>query len=876
MNLAAEQAAEALKSLIPSWGLDFSTPSMQLLAPTKLFCIEAMTTPGFSTAPCAVELGCSHAGRGTPKSQMQAKENQADTESSSASLLQVDRSAAKTSRSCQTFPAWRLKYTAGSEIPLGPLAYGGSIGDWDACLHLCSTTQDCAQVVFAGGHCYGMSVASSEDQDALGGSNSHYTSAHCSGQVDLGKTFARNCETAEKWRFAYTAGSEIPLGSTAYGGQVENWQTCLDLCSETEACQQVVFSNGHCWGMSQRSSQDQDGIGGNNTNWISAHCYGEMCPELPMGDRFVDLGPWRLAAWDDEHLSIANRVGRKAIVFRQDGAILHSRSDLLAFERSVSAPYHVLFGFQFIQIGQFRIGAVNDTCFSISHSNGNTIQAFWSGGGNFVGPLRDQGTDAWDRPQSAAEGIAFGDRFLQFGKFRLAVLDTSEESPLVLSHSAGVSNQYWRSDGTSHASSDSSQDWSSVMALPGAHWECQGLDELTFGACSNFGGFGDRFIELGKWRLAAIDETHFSISHQDGQTPQIFRADGVMISGRTDYSAWHRPKGFPSGITFGSAFIQIGNFRLGDGDGRHFTLSHKIGETVRVIQCFRSDGTLWGEQGNPWTLWDRTTGPATGVVYGDRFLQIGQWRLGALNDDTFVVEHSTGHTVQTYYSWNEMKSGGLSGYHGILYTLRYSEFHCGPIQSIFGSCVGITMGKSWIQLGDWRIGDFEGTFGIAHKDGRTVRYFASDGSAFQGPTSYFNTWALEAKDEKHSEVTLGDRFIQMGPWWRLGADDHTLSLTHAGGNTAMKWSSSGIATAGPGLASELSLWTRGATAGGVGFGDRFMQVGKFRIGDVDGKHLAVSYEGTVAELFRNDAWIASGPRNDLTTFGRPLEECSLF
>lgn len=80
-----------------------------------------------------------------------------------------------------------------------------------------------------------------------------------------------------------------------------------------------------------------------------------------MGDRFVDLGPWRLAAWDDEHLSIANRVGRKAIVFRQDGAILHSRSDLLAFERSVSAPYHVLFGFQFIQIGQFRIGAVNDT-----------------------------------------------------------------------------------------------------------------------------------------------------------------------------------------------------------------------------------------------------------------------------------------------------------------------------------------------------------------------------------------------------------------------------------------------------------------------------------------------------------------------------------
>eukprot|EP00435_Cladocopium_sp_Y103_P028541 s2886_g7.t1 len=146
---------------------------------------------------------------------------------------------------------------------------------------------------------------------------------------------------------------------------------------------------------------------------------------------------------------------------------------------------------------------------------------------------------------------------------------------------------------------------------------------------------------------------------------------------------------------------------------------------------------------------------------------------------------------------------------------------------------------------------------------------------WEGPNSECHR-ASKAKYEEHSEVTLGDRFIQLGPWWRLGADDHTLSLTHAGGNTAMKWSSSGIATPGPGLASELSLWTRPATAGGVSFGDRFVQVGKFRIGDANGEHLAVSYEGTVAELYRKDAWFASGPRNEFTTFGRPLEECSLF
>jgi hypothetical protein len=40
-------------------------------------------------------------------------------------------------------------------------------------------------------------------------------------QVDLGKTFARNCETAEKWRFAYTAGSEL-LGWT--NSVLTNWR----------------------------------------------------------------------------------------------------------------------------------------------------------------------------------------------------------------------------------------------------------------------------------------------------------------------------------------------------------------------------------------------------------------------------------------------------------------------------------------------------------------------------------------------------------------------------------------------------------------------------------------------------------------------------
>ena len=101
---AAKKASEELASLIPSIKLDMNLPSVQLMAPSKLFCKdrfppkftksppklpppqgsppqgsptplislgkgpvspwkEVSTTPGFSRAPCAAELGCKTAGR---------------------------------------------------------------------------------------------------------------------------------------------------------------------------------------------------------------------------------------------------------------------------------------------------------------------------------------------------------------------------------------------------------------------------------------------------------------------------------------------------------------------------------------------------------------------------------------------------------------------------------------------------------------------------------------------------------------------------------------------------------------------------------------------------------------------------------------------
>ena len=52
---AATAAAGALASLIPNLNLDFSTPSMELLSPTKLFCTTLVKSPGFDGSECSQE-----------------------------------------------------------------------------------------------------------------------------------------------------------------------------------------------------------------------------------------------------------------------------------------------------------------------------------------------------------------------------------------------------------------------------------------------------------------------------------------------------------------------------------------------------------------------------------------------------------------------------------------------------------------------------------------------------------------------------------------------------------------------------------------------------------------------------------------------------
>ncbi|CAE7707795.1 unnamed protein product, partial [Symbiodinium sp. CCMP2456] len=128
---------------------------------------------------------------------------------------------------------------------------------------------------------------------------------------------------------------------------------------------------------------------------------------------------------------------------------------------------------------------------------------------------------------------------------------------------------------------------------------------------------GDRFIQIGTFRLGAVDDDHFSVSHESGWTAQIYRSDGTAHCRndhrRQDYGTWDRPVENSRGISFGFQYIQIGKFRLGAIDEHHMSLSHENGVTIII---FRSDRHRFIGNQSDWGAFDR----------GEAALRRGIWR----------------------------------------------------------------------------------------------------------------------------------------------------------------------------------------------------------------------------------------------------------
>ena len=189
-------------------------------------------------------------------------------------------------------------------------------------------------------------------------------------------------------------------------------------------------------------------------------------------------------------------------------------------------------------------------------------------------------------------GITAGEDFLQIGDWRLAQSSAATYHQFRVTHRLGQMAVMYDAGGLVHVG---------PLADPDS-WYLE-AKEATSKVL-----FGDRFIQIGQWRLGEVDADHFSLSHSSGAVGQIWHASGTRHpTVNTYWDLWtgsnYRPVGPPTGITFGDRFVQIGGFRIGDVDGRHFSVAHKDGTTIEI---FREDGLCFGGPRNDYTTFGRS------------------------------------------------------------------------------------------------------------------------------------------------------------------------------------------------------------------------------------------------------------------------------
>ena len=215
---------------------------------------------------------------------------------------------------------------------------------------------------------------------------------------------------------------------------------------------------------------------------------------------------------------------------------------------------------------------------------------------NNYGNLGMLGHSSSGQLASECHRAPLGVRFIQFGDWRLGAANAQhltlsspgfQPPPVRLPPWVGGSEvqpregkktaQIWRYDGNTFPANGRA--WDHSWGLWG--WQLLAGKFLNGDEEDSRNiAFGDRFIQIQDFRLGDIDGFHFSVSHAWGQVAAIYTGDGrVHLGPRTDWSLWHRPITVPRDIRFGGNFVQIGNFRLGQSphDSNTFVIVHSSG-----------------------------------------------------------------------------------------------------------------------------------------------------------------------------------------------------------------------------------------------------------------------------------------------------------
>lgn len=198
-------------------------------------------------------------------------------------------------------------------------------------------------------------------------------------------------------------------------------------------------------------------------------------------------------------------------------------------------------------------------------------------------------------------GLGFGTAMLQIGRFRIGLVNGTQ---LSMAHEGGFTGTVWNSDGS---------------VVPGPRTDSGAFRRSLSALIPSTLAFGDRFVELGPWRLGTVDDD-FVVAFSGRTTAQIIRANGTVTSGPlTTAPIFDRQVGQASGIAFGDRFIQIGKYRLGAADDNHFSISHESGTTAQI---FRSDGNVFLGPRSDFSTWTRQSSDCEFLNLGVAFRRL--------------------------------------------------------------------------------------------------------------------------------------------------------------------------------------------------------------------------------------------------------------
>ena len=208
------------------------------------------------------------------------------------------------------------------------------------------------------------------------------------------------------------------------------------------------------------------------------------------------------------------------------------------------------------------------------------------------------------------------------------------------------------------------------------------------------------------------------------------------------------PHRYPYNLTLtqcqGGYIVKIGNFRLARIDADHFSISSIHGSSgpsprwfhskdLKTEAIFESDGTVQQgvALGNDYNGWTSTTSGGGGVIFGNKAVQIGDWRIRQIDHLHLSISSETGNVPRIYRADGTVHPNNptYSGYNNEL-----GEPKCAFLTETF------------LQIGDWRIAELSIHLSVSHRDGKTAMIYRTDGTIHAGPRTDFNSWGRSNGD----------------------------------------------------------------------------------------------------------------------------------